>query len=135
MTATFKSDNFPYITDDTISQWVYNTPKYTKSGEINRNRRRVGYIVAGKSDEGVIMFGWSKCSKADDFKADLAREIAYGRLSTGTDTAMPATFKHFMPEFLHRCMKYFQVDKIAEFEFYAGPANWDQDHTWGSPRS
>ena len=131
MSASINSGRFPYITEDTISQWVYNVDKFTKSGEINRNRRRVGYIVAGKTLDGMIIFGWSKCSLADDFDANLAREIAYGRLSTSTNKPMPAAFKAFMPEFLHRCMKYFQVNNIQPHEFYQGePFNWDKDHNW-----
>ena len=131
MSASVNSDRFPYITDDTISQWVYNVPKFTKSGKVNHNRRRIGYIVADKTEDGFIAFGWSKCSNVDSFDANRAREIAYGRLSSGTNTAMPATFKHFMPEFLLRCMKYFQVNRIQEFDFYVGPTNsWDQIHNW-----
>lgn len=123
MTATFKSDNFPYITDDTICQWVYNKPK----GYNNTHRRKIGYIVAGKDENGMIELGWSKCASHDTFDSDLAREIAYGRLSSGTNKPLPAAFKTFMPEFVLRCKKYFQSNDIQDITFYDNsPENWDQ---------
>jgi hypothetical protein len=111
---------------DTICQWLYNKPKYKKNGQPETRRRKIGYIVAGKDEAGVIQLGWSKCASHDSFNAQLAREIAFGRLMAGTNTPFPGIFKNFMPEFTLRCKKYFQTDLVQETEFYTNPINWDQ---------
>ena len=113
-TSVLKSLNSDFAEPDLICQWVYNKPK---SGD-NTNRRKVGYIVAGKTEDGVIVFGWSKCSNYDLFNLERAREIAYGRLETGSNSPLPESFREFMPEFLLRCSKYFQSNQIQEFEFF-----------------
>ena len=99
---------------DFICQWVYNKRK----GLDNTHRHRIGYIIAGKTEDGTIVFGWSKCSRYDSFDLERAREIACGRLYKGSDSPLPESFRNFMPEFLLRCAKYFQTDKIQEFAFY-----------------
>ena len=113
---------------DTICQWVYNKPKYKKNGQPETHRRKIGYVVAGKDETGVIRIGWSKCASHDAFNAQLAREIAFGRLMAGTNTPFPGIFKTFLPEFILRGMKYFQTDKVEDCEVYTNglPANWDQ---------
>jgi hypothetical protein len=103
----------PFPTD-TIVQWVYNKPK----GKNNTHRRRIGYVIAAKDADGLINIGWSKCASHDAFDLDLARQIAFGRLVTGTDTPLPACFKKFMPEFILRCKKYFQSNAVQEIQFY-----------------
>jgi len=102
---------------DSICQWVYSGPKFTGSGKVNRKRKRIGLVVAEKLD-GVIHLGWSKCSSHDQFDLERAREIAYGRLITGTNSELPASFKHFMPDFILRCKKYYKVDVVAPFTVY-----------------
>lgn len=112
-----------FVPGDVICQWVYNKSK----GKDNTSRKRVGYIVAAKDEDGIITFGWSKCSQHDDFDLDLAREIAYGRLMTGSNATFPAAFKAFMPEFILRCKKYFRSDEVQPVTFFDNtPANWDQ---------
>ena len=111
---------------DAICQWVYNKPKYKKSGKPETRRKKIGYVVAGKDDEGTIFIGWSKCTAHDAFNTQLAKEIAFGRLMTGTDTPLPAAFKNFLPDFILRCKKYFQSDVIRESDFYHNTSSWDQ---------
>ena len=100
-----------------ICQWIYNRPKYKKSGEPDYKRKRVGYIVAAKTDDGKIVFGWSKCAAKDVFNHDLARVIAYGRLDVGSKANFPSVFKPFMPEFVLRAKKYFQSDVVEDIVF------------------
>ena len=110
--------------EDTICQWVYNSSKFKKNGKPNTHRRRIGLVVAEKVD-GIIRFGWSKCSSNDKFNLDLAREIAYGRLITGTDSPLPASFKNFLPDFIMRCKKYYRVDEVMPFDVYVETSYWD----------
>jgi len=119
------TDENGQVWDDSICQWVYNAPKRKKNGKPNTNRKKIGFVVAEKVD-GVINFGWSKCASHDKFDQDLARQIAYGRLIEGTNTPMPSVFKKFMPEFIIRCMKYYQVNTIQAIDFHSDPINWDQ---------
>jgi hypothetical protein len=111
-----------FVPGDVIWQWVYNKPKFKKLKDgtkvPNTTRKRIGYVCAAKTDTGFITFGWSKCAAHDNFDITRAREIAYGRLMIGTNKAMPAVFKSFMPEFELRCMKYFQTDSISDYEFF-----------------
>lgn len=112
-----------FVPGEVICQWVYNKSK----GKDNTTRKRVGYVVAAKDDNNVIEIGWSKCSQHDNFDLDLAREIAYGRLMTGSNATFPAAFKAFMPEFILRCKKYFRSDEVIDFKFYSDERdNWDQ---------
>jgi hypothetical protein len=116
------SGPFLFIPGDVICQWVYNKPKFKKLKDgtkvPNTTRRRIGYICAAKDEQGYINIGWSKCASHDSFDFDLARNIAYGRLMTGTNKAMPSVFKSFLPEFELRSMKYFQTDLVQEYEFF-----------------
>ena len=111
-----------FVPGDVICQWVYNKPKFRKLKDgtkvPNTTRKRIGYIVAAKDEQGVINFGWSKCASHDNFDMNLAREIAYGRLMTGSNKAIPSVFKSFLPEFELRSMKYFQTDLVQEYEFF-----------------
>lgn len=120
------TDSSLFCPTDTICQWLYNKPKYNKSGKPNYHRKKIGFIVSGKDEHGVIHMGWSKCASHDAFDVQLAREIAFGRLMTGTNSAFPGVYKNFLPEFVLRCKKYFQTDMVQDIEFYTGPANWDQ---------
>ena len=117
-----------FVPGDTICQWVYNKPKYKKNGQPETRRRKIGYIVAGKTDAGVIQIGWSKCASHDSFNTQLAREIAFGRLMAGSNTPFPGIFKGLLPEFILRCKKYFQTDNVEDCEVYTNglSANWDQ---------
>ena len=110
--------------EDSICQWVYSGPKFNNNGKVNRKRKRIGLVVAEKLD-GVIHLGWSKCSSHDKFDLERAREIAYGRLITGTNMALPASFKHFMPDFILRCKKYYKVDEVVDFSIYTEVSYWD----------
>ena len=104
---------------DTIWQWVYNKSKHDKHGKIRLNRRKIGFIIAGKDENGVINFGWSKCHFGyNKFDLERAKVIATGRLNVGTDDPVPESFRKFMPEFLLRCSKYFQTDLVQEYFFY-----------------
>ncbi len=106
-------NEFDFKPTDIICQWLYSKPKYDKQGNTNPNRRRVGYLVATKID-GIIYVGWSKCSPYDEFNETLARKIAFGRLTSKSTLYVPKNFKHVIPEFLLRCMKYFQTNKVQE---------------------
>lgn len=118
-----KSTSDLFVPGEVICQWVYNKPK----GKDNTTRKRVGYVVAAKDDNGVIEIGWSKCSQHDNFDLELAREIAYGRLMAGSNAMFPAAFKAFMPEFVLRCKKYFRSNEVIEYKFYSEDVdNWDQ---------
>lgn len=125
-TELLKPEDALFVPGDTICQWVYNKPKYKKMKKGGKfvtvpetKRRKIGYVVAAKNESGVIEVGWSRCASHDVFDADLARHIAYGRLMTGTNTDLPATFKDFMPEFVLRCKKYFQTDEVAPYQFFS----------------
>lgn len=102
---------------DYMWQWVYNKPKFNKDGKSNCHRRRVGFLIAQKDATNQIEIGWSRCASHDTFDLQLAKEIAIGRLHTGTDTPLPSTFRSIMPEFLFRCKRYFRSDDIQEFSF------------------
>jgi len=127
MDTTSTPNTVPSQKLDTICQWIYNGPKYkeitlidnTKGMVPNRNRKKVGFVVATKDADGVIHIGWSKQHHADKvFDITRARSVAYGRLETGTNTPIPDSFRKFMPEFLLRCMKYFQSDVVQDIYYY-----------------
>jgi hypothetical protein len=105
-----------FMTDtvDHTCRWLYNKPKFDAEGYPSYNRKRVGYIVAIKDEFGIIKLGWSRCSNCDVWDQDLAKQIAWGRVYTGTATPIPSSFKEVVPDFILQAKRHFQTDKIYD---------------------
>jgi len=85
----------------------------------NSNHRRLrGYVVAVKTEDGKVMFGYSQYNKSREnrpFSRKFGKDCAYDRAVSGrliTIDELPYNVSKAFPKFMRRCTKYFRDGEV-----------------------
>lgn len=94
----------------------------------NKNNK-IGLLMTGIVND-KINFGWSLCSKYDNFDKDVAYKIAKGRLLTNerwndSDIDLPLSVIRYSLHFFNRVIKYYKNGKFSrKFDCYLDYVNF-----------
>lgn len=79
---------------------------------IRKGNRKVGLVVAFKSNQGIVKVGYSLCHKTDEFDATIARNTAFQRAISLIDldlhdTQIPHSAKSVLLDVVGRVPQFF----------------------------
>jgi hypothetical protein len=81
-------------------------------------------VLVGFEENGVINIGWAKCRiDVEDFDKEFGKALAISRAITYTDKFneagapdnVPYIVEKALPEFVDRCLRYYQDKPLAEW--------------------
>jgi len=84
---------------------------------INKNGKRLGFMVATKNENNEVLLGFSLCCKKDKFNYDRGLHIATYRSFKGV-TKFPHSLKNKVANFHGRCVKYFKDAAVPSMEMF-----------------
>jgi hypothetical protein len=84
---------------------------------INKNGKRLGFMVATKNENNEVLLGFSLCRKKDKFNYDRGLHIATNRSFKGV-TKFPHSLKSKVANFHGRCIKYFKDAAVPSMEMF-----------------
>ena len=84
---------------------------------INKNGKRLGFMVATKNENNEVLFRFSLCCKKDRFNFDRGLHIATNRSFKGV-TKFPHSLKSRVDNFRGRCVKYFKGAAVPSMEMF-----------------
>jgi hypothetical protein len=76
----------------------------------NGRTQKVGVLVAGITENGIIQIGWSKAalSRGDNFDMQKGSKIAVGRMIEGSNISVPRSIRQDVIGFMGRCKRYYK---------------------------
>jgi len=95
--------------------------------------QKIGILLAGIDDEGIVNIGWSLCNKSDTFYKDDGLNIAAGRAFANDrihanycheespfclEEIIPQTVLKSMGHFLTKIKKYYKVNAFSNTVIY-----------------
>lgn len=84
----------------------------------DKRRNPVGVLIAYKTQDGEVVYGWSKCNtKEDRFNKVHGVAIAFNRAVGGgfaADGKRPRAVEKLWDKFVARATKYFKVEPAVE---------------------
>lgn len=91
-------------------------PKMIKEYVRNKNRQKIGTLIAKPFGDNYFSIGWSKAhSQLDDFDTELGDKIAIGRAEIGRSLKdVPHSFKNKVNNFIDRSQRYFKDRNILQ---------------------
>lgn len=102
---------------DIIYQRVYETVRgFNGQGKPFANRVRKGLVLAHKTSEGTVEFGYSSLHRLDTYDEKVAFQIAMNCRSPKihrNENRLPTRISKVMPKFIERAKRYFKDATFA----------------------